>query len=48
MKKVNPDFNLTMSGFTASFTEQAFYLSIFGDPQTGIAKSSWVLEWFCE
>ncbi|KAK5134439.1 hypothetical protein LTR08_006486 [Meristemomyces frigidus] len=46
MKKVNPDFNLTTAGHTASFTEQAFYLSIFGDPQTGIAQSDWVLEWF--
>ncbi|KAK5123600.1 hypothetical protein LTR85_002638 [Meristemomyces frigidus] len=46
MMKVNPDFNLTAGGLSASFTEQAFYLSIFGDPQTGIAKSEWVLEWF--
>lgn len=48
MKKLNPDFNLTMAGFTGSFVEQSFYLSVFGDPYTAVARSDWVLEWFCE
>lgn len=48
MMKLNPDFSLTMGGLTGSFIEQSFYLSIFGDPYTAVARSDWVLAWFCK
>jgi hypothetical protein len=48
MKKLNPKFSLSDGAITRSFTEQAFYLSIFGDPYVGVARSDWVLEWFCK
>jgi len=46
MKKLNPDFHLTMGGLMGSFVEPSFYLSIFGDPHTAVARSDWVLAWF--
>lgn len=46
MKVLNPDFNLTAAGLTGSFVEQSFYLSIFGDPYVGVARSDWVKSWF--
>lgn len=48
MMKLNPDFNLTAGGSMGSFLEQSFYLSVFGDPYTGVAQSKWVLYWFSE
>jgi hypothetical protein len=48
MKKLNPDFGLDDGAVTRSFLEQAFYLSIFGDPYVGVARSDWVLSWFCK
>ena len=48
MMNPNPDFSLDAGAESRSFIEQAFYLSIFGDPYIGVAQSDWVLEWFCK
>ena len=48
MMKQDPGFSLDASAESRSLIEQAFYLSIFGDPYIGVAQSKWVLEWFCK
>jgi len=45
-KLLNPGFNLTAAGLMGSFTETPFYLSIFGDPYTGVATTKWVNVFF--
>lgn len=42
----NPDFNLTTAGMGGTFTESAFYLSVFGDPVEGEAPREWVNVFF--
>jgi hypothetical protein len=41
-KAMNPSFHFTDAGLTGSFTETCFYLSVIGDPVTGIAQTNWV------
>jgi hypothetical protein len=48
MKTLNPKFSLNDAGLSGSFLEQSFYLSIFGDPYVGVARSDWVKYWFGE
>jgi hypothetical protein len=38
----NPGFSLTAAGMGGTFTESAFYLSVFGDPVQGEAPTEWV------
>lgn len=45
-KASNPEFSLTDADFMGSFLESSFYLSVFGDAEAGIAKTSWVNYWF--
>ena len=46
MKKLNPTFSISDAATMNSFIEQSFYLSVFGDPYTGVARSDWVQSWF--
>lgn len=48
MKKLNPTFSISDAAAMNSFIEQSFYLSVFGDPYTGVARSDWVQSWFGE
>ncbi|TVY84120.1 putative sterigmatocystin biosynthesis peroxidase [Lachnellula suecica] len=44
----NPDFSLDTAAMGATFVESAFYLSVFGDPVTGVAPRNWVNVFFEE
>jgi hypothetical protein len=42
----NPGFSLNAGGMGGTFTESAFYLSVFGDPVKGEASREWVNVFF--
>jgi len=45
-KFTNPGFSLNAASMNGSFTESAFYLSVFGDPVKGEAPREWVNVFF--
>ncbi|TVY73168.1 putative sterigmatocystin biosynthesis peroxidase [Lachnellula suecica] len=47
-KMMNPTFALSTSGTSGSLGETSFYLSVFGDPVTGVAQKNWVNVFFQE
>lgn len=42
----NPAFSLNAGAMSGTFTETSFYLSVFGDPVTGVAPKNWVNVFF--